>query len=50
MIYNLLSGKSMTFESNDDINIGSNYITIEKDNKITYYNTKFKQIYVSNQE
>lgn len=46
IIYNLLSDKSMTFENDDDIVIGSNYVTVEKDNKKTYYNTDFKQIYV----
>lgn len=45
-IYNLLSDKSMDFESSSDISIGSNYITVKKDNKKIYYNTDFKQIYV----
>lgn len=48
-VYNLLSGKSMDFEESDDITIYSNYVTIKKDRKETYYNTDFKQIYVSNE-
>jgi len=47
MIYNLLTGKSMTFGKDDNIEIGSNYVTIKKDGKKTYYNTDFKQIYVA---
>lgn len=45
MVYNLLSGKSMTFEKADDVTVGSNYIIVEKDHKHTYYNTDLKQIY-----
>ena len=45
-IYNLLSDKSMDFDSESEITIGSNYIIVTKDNKKTYYNTDFKQIYV----
>lgn len=47
-IYNLLTGKSMDFDKSDEISIGSNYVTITKDGKTTYYNTEFKQIYVAN--
>lgn len=47
VIYNLLSGKSMTFDKDDKINIKSNYITHTKDGKTTYYNTKLEQIYVA---
>lgn len=46
-IYNLLSGKSMDFDKNNDISIGSNYVTVKKDGKTTYYNTNLKQIYVT---
>ena len=46
-VYNLLSGKSMNFEKNDEISIGSNYVTHKKDGKTTYYNTDFKQIYIA---
>lgn len=45
-IYNLLSGKSMSIDKNEKCSIYSNYITITKDNKKTYYNTKLEQIYV----
>lgn len=47
IVYNLLSGKSMAFGKNDDISIGSNYVTIKRDGKKTYYNTDLKQIYVA---
>lgn len=46
-IYNMLSDKSMNFDKNNNILIESNYITVEKDGKKTYYNTNFKQIYVA---
>lgn len=48
IVYNLLSGKSMTFVKSDDyeFNIYSNYVTVKKDNKKIYYNTNFKEIYV----
>lgn len=45
VVYNLLSEKSMTFDKDDVISIGSNYITCEKNNKKIYYNTDFKEIY-----
>lgn len=48
-VYNLLSGKSMDFGKSDYVSIGSNYVTIKKDGKKTYYNTNFKQIYVANE-
>lgn len=44
-IYNLLSNKSMDFNLGDTISIGSNYVTVEKNDKTVYYNTDFKQIY-----
>ena len=47
IIYNVISGKSMTVDVNDTYSINSNYITITKDNKKTYYNTKLEQIYVA---
>lgn len=46
VIYNVISGKSMTVDVNDTYSINSNYITITKDNKKTYYNTKLEEIYV----
>ena len=45
-IYNLLSGKAMSIGKDENCSIYSNYITITKDNKKTYYNTKLEQIYV----
>lgn len=47
MVYNLLTGKSMTFNKDNEVFVESNYIEVKKDNKTTYYNTKFKQIYVT---
>lgn len=45
-VYNLLSDKSMDFVTSDDnILIGSNYVSIKNDGKKVYYNTDFKQIY-----
>ena len=50
VIYNLLSGKSLEFDNDDNISIGSNYIIVKEKNKKTYYNTNFEQIYVSNED
>lgn len=47
MVYNLLTGKSMTFNKDNEVFVESNYIEVKKDKKTTYYNTKFKQIYVT---
>lgn len=47
IIYNLLTGKSMTFDKNDKIDINSNYIVVTKNNKDVYYNTEFKEVYKS---
>lgn len=48
VVYNLLTNKSMTFDGETDLSIYSNYITIEKDNVTTYYNTKLKEVYSTN--
>ena len=45
IIYNLITGKSMTFKSNDNIKIYSNYIVVTEDNQKIYYNTKLEKIY-----
>lgn len=45
VIYNLITGKSISVPSNDKINVYSNYITVEEDNKLNYYNTNLKLIY-----
>lgn len=44
-VYNLLTGKSMNFDSDSQVSIYSNYIIVIKDNIQTYYNTKFNEIY-----
>lgn len=48
IIYNLLSGKSISIDKDSEIDIYSNYITVTNDNTKTYYNTKLEQIYVEN--
>lgn len=45
-VYNLITGKSMTFKSNEDVKIYSNYIIVKKNNQKIYYNTKLEKIYV----
>lgn len=45
VIYNLSTNKSLVLEKYDDYDIYSNYITIEVDKKINYYNTDLKLIY-----
>ena len=35
----------MDFNLGDTVSIGSNYVTVEKNDKTVYYNTDFKQIY-----
>ena len=47
VIYNVLSGKSMTFEGDKDISIYSNYIVVEEDDSDVYFNTNLEQIYVA---
>ena len=37
----------MIFDKDNEVFVESNYIEVKKDNKTTYYNTKFKQIYVT---
>lgn len=46
IIFNVISGKSMTVDEDAEYEINSNYVTINKDNKKTYYNTNLEQIYV----
>lgn len=45
-IYNVLTGASITTEKDDNVSVKSNYITIKRENKTTYYNTKLEEIYV----
>ncbi|MBO5004590.1 MAG: WG repeat-containing protein [Clostridia bacterium] len=44
-IYNLLTGKSMNFDSDSQVSVYSNYIIVTKNNTKTYYNTKLNEIY-----
>ena len=44
-VYNLLTRKSMTFDSDCQVSVYSNYIIVSKDSHKTYYNTKLKEIY-----
>ena len=44
-VYNLLTGKSMTFDSSSTVSVYSNYIIVSKDGDSTYYNTNLKEIY-----
>lgn len=45
-IYNVLTGATITTEQGDDVSVKSNYITIKRENKTTYYNTKLEEIYI----
>ena len=46
IVYNLITGEQKEFAGDDvEIELGSNYITVEDDDKITYYNTKLESIY-----
>lgn len=45
IIYNVITGEQKEFDGDADIELGSNYITVEDDDKITYYNTKLESIY-----
>lgn len=44
-VYNLLTGKSMNFDSDSQVSVYSNYIIVTKNNTKTYYNTKLNEIY-----
>lgn len=45
ILYNLMTEKSLNFEKGTTVNIFSNYITIKKDGKTTYYNAELEKIY-----
>ena len=45
IVYNLITGEQKEFDGDVKIELGSNYITVEEDDKITYYNTKLESIY-----
>lgn len=44
-VYNMLTGKSMSFDSDSQVSVFSNYIIVTKNNTKTYYNTNLKEIY-----
>jgi len=44
-IFNLFTGEKITFEEPVDVMFYTTYYRIEKDNKFSYYNSKFKKIY-----
>lgn len=45
IIYNLLTGKSMKVNANNDVELYSNYVTVADTEFITYYNTSLEEIY-----
>ncbi len=45
VIYNLITGKTMETDIDNNVRLNSNYITIYENNKINFYNTNFKLIY-----
>lgn len=45
IVYNLLTGKSLKFEKGTTVTVYSNYVTAEKDDKVSYYNVKTQMIY-----
>lgn len=44
-VYNMLTNKEITFDSDTDIDVYSNYIIVKSDDKTIYYNTKLEKIY-----
>lgn len=45
IIYNLITGKSISVENETNLDTYSNYITLEEDGKLNYYNMNLKLIY-----
>ena len=45
VVYNLLTGKEMAIDKQNDLDTYSNYITVEEGNKVNYYNANLKLIY-----
>lgn len=45
IIYNLITGKSLTTEYEQNAYLYSNYMTLEEDGKLNYYNTDFELFY-----
>ena len=48
IVYNLITGKSMEFNSKSSISVGMNYFKEERNGKTIYYNTNFEKIYTEN--
>ena len=47
VVYNLVTNKYQSFSKDFDITVYSNYITVEDDTTIKYYNTKLENIYTT---
>lgn len=47
-VYNMLTGKMETFDSNAKITVYSNYVTVSTNNTLAYYNSNLKNIYTDN--
>lgn len=47
VVYNLITGKSLTFDKNTSVKAYPNYITVKQNNKLNYYNTDLKLIYTT---
>ena len=45
VVYNLVTGKSKTFDKDSSISLDENYFTVKTGDETVYYNTKFKSIY-----
>lgn len=45
VVYNLLTGQTMSFDKDSSIQTYSNYFIVTKNKQKLYYNTNFKQIY-----
>ena len=47
VVYNLVTNKYLSFSKDLDITVYSNYITVEDDKTVKYYNTKLENIYTT---
>lgn len=47
IVYNLLSRSTKTFDKDSTITLESNYVTVKKNNKTSYYNYEFKKVFES---
>ncbi len=50
VVYNLLTGKTISVEKSNSISTYSNYIKVKDGSKITYYNTDLKAIYTTEEK